>query len=42
MNLWGMFSFVLPVALCVICGAIAVLVSIIGYLIEGVNNAKRN
>lgn len=42
MNLWGIFSFVLPLALCIICGAIAILVSILSYLIKGVNNAKRN
>ena len=41
MNLWGVFSFVLPLVLCVICGAIAILASIISYF-KGVNNAKRN
>lgn len=42
LNWWGIFSFVLPIVLCIICGAIAILVSIISYLIKGVNNAKRN
>lgn len=41
MNLWGIFSFVLPVALCIIYGIIALLVSILNYLI-GVINAKRS
>ena len=42
MNLWGLFSFVLPLGLSVIVGVIAIVVRIINYLIKGVNNAKRN
>lgn len=41
-NWWGVFSFVLPIALSIIVGGIVILVSIINYLIKGVNNAKRN
>lgn len=42
MNLWGVFSFVLPLGLSVIIGVIAIVVSILSYLINGVRNAKRN
>ena len=42
MNLWGVFSFVLPLGLSIIVGVIAIVVTIINYLIKGVNNAKRN
>ena len=41
-NWWGVFSFVLPIALSIIAEIIAILVLIISYLIKGVNNAKRN
>lgn len=42
MNLWGIFSFVLPVVVAVIVGAIAILISTLSYLIKGVRNAKRD
>ena len=42
MNLWGVFSFVLPVVASVIVGAIAILISTLSYLIKGVRNAKRD
>lgn len=42
MNLWGLFSFVLPLGLSVIVGIIAIVVTIINYLIKGVSNEKRN
>lgn len=42
MNLWGIFSFVLPVFAAVIVGTIAILISTLSYFIKGVRNAKRD